>query len=450
MDDKLRQTPSQAARYRATGLSSCSLDSSHGVVINPEPLSHEESNNFLFGAPNEVNSCQDSKPLHFSFEDDSFIEASFRKVVKQTAELTYVVSETTSKKTTKRGKKSKKIEAQPAAEEKETVDYSYVEYTPSFKVDKGYLKMELIVKNVPFAIEKIDNEEAKNYLKNLGDALIDDLIAKRVIEKHQLRKDCLNSLPIWNSLFNLDKRMQNASKRGNIGKFLAELNDLQEKITPQDWISYFMDFAVNFNVEAHRTSSIQSEERKNLYEFLSRNLKEAVTAFYERLQSVGLGFLNISAFQVKKIYKDKVAFLFQVDSSSPVKSLVEELNNSFIVGVKPTAIKKDLMEEESEDLVISFLEEKVFVENDTQPSNSNVVECFSKQIQQQEEESEIELPPLPGLEEMLAVSWAEFVQAHPDMQNNRSFERLPSRQPSFWLENVVNYQGSEFARSFDF
>ena len=407
----------------------------------------------------DSNSNQDHQRAFNGFEEDPFIEEPRRKVVKQTTEYSKGVP-VTNPTNAEKGKKysgltsNNILQAQDAAKKETLFDellseeedslLSYLIYKPIFECKKGYLKMQLDVSNIPVSLDKIPWDEVKNYHKNLGDYFIDYLVDNQVIKKHQLKKDCLSSKAIWNTLFDLDKRKKFKSNSKEITNFLFELTKLSEQVTQQDWISYFLEFASTFDLEVYRTSTdnhIQTVERKQLYKLLTKNLKEAVTILDEKLQSVGIQN-KITDFEVGKLYKTNVVFLLKFDSSIEVKPLIKQLNKCD-VGVsvvnhwatRATTEKKPEMMEEEKDYthILSSALEII-----TQPSNEGVEEngvfpAHEQQQQESEEEAGDSLPALPFLDK-LAVSWEEWLQNHPSQPKN-DWEGFVS----YHNENIPHY-----------
>ena len=466
MSQKLSQAPCQLNTISEQTFDSYSFfdqdhDSNQLAPIQGQ-LSPQRYKNPEDEVLSDSNSNQDHQRAFNGFEEDPFIEEPRRKVVKLTTEYSQsvpVTSPTKSKKGKKYlGLKSKNfLRAQDAAK-KETLFgdmsieddplLSCVEYTYTFKLEKGYFKFELDVNSLPHPFDKMGSDVVKNYPKSLGDHFIRYLFARHVVQEKQLIKDCITSLTVWNALFDVGKREITKFKSKKITNFILALSNLSEQITQQDWISYFLEFASTFNPEIYRTSTdIQKVERKQAYKLLSKNLKEAAMTLCRKLQSVGI-LEKITDFEIDRINKKNVTFFLKFDSSIEVEPLINQLNKcdvgvSVVNLAANTTICQNLemMEEEKDDMHIlpSALGLITQSSNLFEGFEENAV-FFPAQEQQQQEREEGVINSFPAFLSLdnKAGSREEWLQFNPELQNIENPGDFSSQLQNYW-EDFISY-----------
>ena len=259
-------------------------------------------------------------------------ESAIKVPLAQASELSAISSQRSSQ--IKNGLRSKSTE-KTNSELNEI--FSNLEYKNTFIYEDSCITQEISVADLPECIKKIHNDEAKNFLKVLGDHFFDYLVKVKVVEPNLLRRDSLNSMQAWNALFNSSQRARFANKIGPIKKLIKELNNLRDEIPHQKWIHLFLEFLSTFNPKIFRQQdSITMPERRILYEMLGRIIKEAGSTLFEMLKTFGNSTSQgIESFNIVKAHRSKVVFKFSTSSTTEDRHLTKMINTYIEKSAEP-------------------------------------------------------------------------------------------------------------------
>ena len=192
---------------------------------------------------------------------------------------------------------------------------SKIRYEVSYSYEEGFIWVKITANNLPDILEPISHKESKNYLKIMGDYFLKELDQREILKSSKNMKDCLNSLPIWNCLFDSEKRSNFDTKN-----FMFVINELSEK----EWLSAFLEFILGFDPKTFRNHDrIQKPETKLIYEMNTRILKEIVRLVI--LLKKSLCGREILHFELKRVHKSSGLFCFKTACSYFDKKFVFEL-----------------------------------------------------------------------------------------------------------------------------
>lgn len=267
-----------------------------------------------------------------------------------------------------RTKPSPKLQKEKSLEtDEEALEFfSSLKYRKSFTYESVCITQEVTVKEMNKIIENIHNDEAKNFLKVLGDHFFDFLVDKRIVLPNQLRRDSLNSIQTWNALFNPEQRAKFTTKTGPIKKLIKELEHLKDEIPPQKWIMHFLRFLKEFDPKVFRDQeNIRIEERRLLYEMLSRVVKEAGSLLFDMATLFGNNISKgISVFNLVKVHRSKVIFKFSTGSPAEDEQLTKMMNGYLIKSAELGFTAAEYSEPESE-LELPKIDELILSTNGT-------------------------------------------------------------------------------------
>lgn len=203
--------------------------------------------------------------------------------------------------------------------------FDSLEMRCDLKYEKA-ISVEVSVKEVPKVIDVIEYGEAKNYLKTLGGYFLKAISPKMPPGRSFGDKDCLISLKVWNALFIPEERKRINLKTKKVKVFIQEIEFLNEKITPRDWMMHFIKFMLTLDInEFEKKGHIKEPKRILIYKQLTVLLKATAQLFHQICNDLRTLNINITWFKITEIYKAKCAFSFKTDFYLGDKKLVEPL-----------------------------------------------------------------------------------------------------------------------------
>lgn len=198
------------------------------------------------------------------------------------------------------------------------------EFSHNITAQGSELLLEVIASGLHPCINSLKPKESKNYLKWLGDHFF-IFVSEKQRQANcpiQLRRDCLSSIEIWNTLFDQETRI--GMNRRNSEDLVASLERIKSSITYQNWIDYALEFFSQCTPEKWRGKRDALDElRSRLYEMITKVVKEAATQLMNYCEGV-----KINHFRLKKINKKKVIFCFRTDSSFVNEMLCPDLGKA--------------------------------------------------------------------------------------------------------------------------